>query len=144
MHAKKEEKSSALSRYLTAAGLGGTVAGLVTRSPKQALANAALSGGATMLGDAMMGEPDTLLGAAGRGAAGGALIGMPMGFSAMGTKPGGSALIRFLMKQGMSKKAALATVLGGATVGGGLGGALSGASDATTAKALIDPDTNFY
>jgi hypothetical protein len=58
---------------------------------------------------------------------GGGVSGALLGAGMTGMTPGGSALVKLLMSNGMSKGKAIAAILGaGATLGGGLGAAGGG------------------
>lgn len=127
-----------------AAGIGGTV-GLLGGSAKGlgggALAKfvakrAGLAGligaGGQAAGDAIMGVPKEhgYAGEFGRGAVGGALAGGAVGVGSGMFQKGGAGLVHYLISKGMSKNKAIAAILGGSALGGGLMGAFDTGTNA--------------
>lgn len=135
-----KRKQSEGERIGSTALMGG-LGGLFTGNPVAGAIGGSLSGAAAQgLGDALLGHPDEhgFLKESGRGALGGGLLGAVGGPLALGTTPGGGALLKALIAKGMSKNKAMAVLMGAGALGGSLGGAMSKGLDSGLANMEYD------
>ena len=122
-------EESTLERALLHGGARGLAGALFGGGGRGALLGGAMGAGTQGLGTAMLGDPREGAGFGEefkRGALGGAATGALVGPVALGTQPGGGALLKALIQQGMSKNKALAVLMGTGLLGGSASGALSG------------------
>lgn len=127
---KKTTRGDRVKDSAILGGLGGVIHGAMS-GPNlkkwllQAGLGATMGAGAQAIGDSVTGDPESVSGQFGSGAVGGGILGGLGGLLATGSKPGGSALARYIAQQGkMSPKAVMALMLGGGTLGGAGIGAL--------------------
>jgi hypothetical protein len=122
--------SGGLTALLTGLGTSGNLKKwLLSKGiPLAAVAGGTWGGATQALGDTVTDDPESALGQAGAGAAGGALLGAPLGLLATGKLKGGMSLAKWLaQKRGVGVNRAAAELMGAGAAGGAALGAVDSA-----------------